>query len=67
MNDRIERNLLGAITTMRDACDDAERRVKRLQRDGDRVAAVVHALSWGFANASSSIESAIDSLADDRP
>ncbi len=60
--DRISRNLLAAIKTMRNACDDAELGIKI---SGERSAQkVLHALSWGFANASSSIESAMSAIED---
>ena len=62
MEDRIGRNLAAAIETMRNACDDAERRTKD---GGERsVQQVLHALSWGFANASSSIETAMAAAED---
>lgn len=55
--ERVTKNLSAAIATMRAACDDAERRAK----DGNAYAVqqVLHALSWGMANASSSIECAM--------
>jgi hypothetical protein len=61
--DRVTKNLNAAIATMRAACDDAERRA----RDGNAysVQQVLHALSWGMANASSSIECAMAAVEDD--
>jgi hypothetical protein len=62
MTQRITENLRAAINTMRDACDDAE----RMSRNGDAraVRAVLHSLSWGMANASTSIECAMAALED---
>jgi len=59
---RIRANLARAIRTMRDACDDAERRAQT----GDITAAinVMHALTWGHANATSHIECALSAAAD---
>jgi len=61
-NSRVARNLAAAIATMRAACDDAERRAT----DGNAYAVqqVLHALSWGMANASSSIECAMAAVED---
>lgn len=61
--ERVTKNLNAAIATMRAACDDAERRA----RDGNAysVQQVMHALSWGMANASSSIECAMAAVEDD--
>lgn len=62
MENRISKNLAAAIETMRNACDDAERRAKD---GGERaIQGVLHALSWGFANASSSIETAMAAAED---
>ena len=56
---RVRGHLLGAIETMRNACANAARRVDQNNDDlAYAVAAVIHELSWGFANASSSIENA---------
>ena len=60
---RVERakvQLERAIQTMRDACDDAERRLKH--DSGNIACAVSHALTWGLANAMSSVETAHASL-----
>lgn len=62
MENRISRNLAAAIETMRNACDDAERRANNA--DGRAVQGVLHSLSWGFANASSYIESAMSATED---
>lgn len=62
-NSRIENNLLAAIKTMRNACDDAERYAK--SGDSRSVQRVLHLLTWGFANASSSIESALSAVEDE--
>lgn len=55
---RIPHHLAAAIDTMRNACHDAERYAK----DGDEraIQRVLHSLSWGFANASSSITAAME-------
>lgn len=60
--ERVTENLNAAISIMRAACDDAERRA----RGGDGRAArnVMHALMWGMANASSSIEGALAAVED---
>lgn len=62
MNGRITNNLRQAIATMRRACDDADRRAE----SGDHYAVqqVLHALSWGMANASSSIQCAMAAVED---
>ena len=61
--ERVTKNLNAAIATMRAACDDAERRA----RDGNAysVQQVLHALSRGMANASSSIECAMAAVEDE--
>lgn len=61
--ERVTKNLNAAIATMRAACDGAERRA----RDGNAYAVrqVLHALSWGMANASSSIECAMAAIEDE--
>jgi hypothetical protein len=61
--ERVTKNLNAAIATTRAACDDAERRA----RDGNAYAVqhLLHALSWGMANASSSIECAMAAVEDD--
>lgn len=60
--DRVTTNLNAAIATMRAACDDAERRAAG--GDGRAARAVMHALMWGMANASSSIENALAAVED---
>jgi hypothetical protein len=61
--ERVTKNLNAAIDTMRAACDDAERRAKN--GDAYAVQQVLHALSWGMANASSNIECAMAAVEDD--
>ena len=61
--ERVTKNLSAAIATMRAACDDAERRAK--ESNAYAVQQVLHALSWGMANASSSIECAMAAVEDD--
>lgn len=63
LSTRINENLTRAIKTMRDACDDAERRADTTD-DSRACREVMHTLVWGFANASSSIESATSALED---
>jgi hypothetical protein len=58
IEDSIRRNLKDAVQTMRDACDEAERRGTAGNAD-KACRGVMHKLSWGFANASSCIESAM--------
>ena len=60
--ERVTKNLNAAIATMRAACDDAERRAKN--GDAYAVQQVLHALSWGMANASSSIQCAMAAIED---
>lgn len=62
MNERVRNNLLVAVRTMREACDDAERRIES-GAEGE-VANVLHAFALGFANASSSIERAMAAVED---
>ncbi len=61
--ERVKRNLNAAIATMRAACDDAERRAAG--GDGRAARNVMHALMWGMANASSSIECALAAVEDE--
>jgi hypothetical protein len=58
---RVPMHLEAAIQTMRDACDDAARYALWCDGKGDAAAIrhVLHKLSWGFANASTSIEAAM--------
>lgn len=58
----IRKNLMAAIETMREACKDAERRAKT--DDAEAIQGVLHALSWGMANASNTIQSAMSWLED---
>ena len=62
MKPRVTANLLRAIKTMREACDTAEREAS--SADGPACQRVLHAFAWGFANASSSIETAMASVED---
>ena len=62
--ERVTKNLSAAIATMRAACDDAERRSKTAG-DAYAVQQVLHALSWGMANASSSIQCAMAAVEDE--
>lgn len=56
INNKIEK-LLSVIQTMRDACDNAERYTNdENASDMDKAQRVLHELSWGFANASTGIE-----------
>ncbi len=59
---RAAAQLKQAIQTMRDACDKAER--DALPGDGNACQRVLHALTWGLANASSSIETAMSHVED---
>ena len=65
-NKRVVKNLNDAVEKMRDACDDAARAVTH-STDQDSARRVLHALAWGFANASSSIECAMSALEDALP
>lgn len=51
-----------AVQTMRDACDQAERDLA--PGDGNACQRVLHAMSWGLANASSSITTAMSHVED---
>lgn len=62
-NERAVKNLNAAIATMRNACEDAAREVAR-GPDEVAVQRVLHAFAWGFANASSGIESAMAAIED---
>jgi hypothetical protein len=57
---QVAAELMQVIKIMRDACDDAERRAAA--GDSRAIQAVLHKLTWGFANASSGIETAMASL-----
>lgn len=62
-NARAVNNLNRAVATMRAACEEAARAIAQ---GGDEVACqrVLHALAWGFASASSGIESAMAAIED---
>lgn len=60
MQEQVAAELMQAIKIMRDACDDAERRAAA--GDSRAIQTVLHKLTWGFANASNGIESAMASL-----
>jgi hypothetical protein len=60
---RVARQLAAAIQTMRDACDQAERTATLA--DARAARRVLHELTWGLANASSSIEGALNALEDE--
>ena len=62
MKPRVTANLARAIQTMREACDTAERDAS--SADSTACQRVLHAFAWGFANASSSIETAMSSVED---
>ena len=55
--ERVKGNLLIAIRTMRGACDRAEQRI--VADNGRATQNVLHELVWGFANATSHIQSAM--------
>lgn len=57
MKPKVTSQLAMAIRTMRDACDRAERTIR--DGDGNACMRVMHALTWGLANASSHIETAL--------
>lgn len=62
-NPRVIKNLNAAVDAMRLACDEAGRAIAS---GGDEVACqrVLHAMAWGFANASSGIETAMAAIED---
>lgn len=61
-------NLKRSIETMREACDEAERAINDAAKNertlGVAIPRMLHTMTWGFANASSHIESALDALED---
>lgn len=61
---RVKKNLEAAIKTMRDACDDAERRI--CDDAGYSTRGVLLSLSWGMANASTSLECAMAAIEDEQ-
>lgn len=62
MKVRAAQQLAAAIKTMREACDRAE--FDAATGDGNACQRVLHSLAWGFANASSGIESAMARVED---
>ena len=61
--ERVTKNLNAAIEIMRRSCDDAEKR--SMAGNAYAVQSVLHALSWGMANASASIECAMAAVEDE--
>ncbi|GAB4059143.1 hypothetical protein [Uliginosibacterium sediminicola] len=59
---RSAENLRQAVQTMRDACDSAERYLEA--GDSNACQRVLHCFAWGFANASSSIKTAMAHIED---
>lgn len=59
---RAAEHLKQAVKTMRAACDVAERDL--VAGDGTACQRVLHALTWGLANASGSIETAMSNVED---
>ena len=59
---RAAQHLRQAVQTMREACDRAERDLDA--GDGAACQRVLHSFAWGFANASSSIETAMAHVED---
>lgn len=57
MKPKVTSQLALAIKTMREACDRAERTIS--DGDGNACSRVMHDLTWGLANASSHIETAL--------
>jgi hypothetical protein len=60
---RVQENMRAAIATMRNALDDAERRMTQGTLDYS-VHQVMHALSWGYVNATNSMTTAMAALED---
>lgn len=63
-SERVENNLMRAIAIMESACEDAKRYVESSDDNGVAVQNVFHSLSWGFANAGSSISCAMNATED---
>jgi hypothetical protein len=59
-NQEIIDQLLQAVQVMKNACSEAERGAK--SGDSRAIQKVIHCLSWGHANATGYIESAMASL-----
>lgn len=67
MLNRARRNCDTAVCTLRRAVEDAERAVNDTTSSPERVIErVLHHASWGWANASSSLASAVSALEDAR-
>lgn len=64
-SERVAKNLNAAVETMRDSCDEAGRAIAQGD-DQNAARRVLHAIAWGFANASSSIECAMYALEDEQ-
>lgn len=62
LEEQTKENLLTAINTMRRFCDEAERDVLRSGASIESVDRVIHSFSWGLANASSGILSALSKI-----
>lgn len=62
-DERIRSSLLAAIGSMRDACDEAQRRATDTNHDA-ACRNVMNKLAWGLANASSNIDCAMSWLED---
>jgi len=59
----VDEKLRAAIATMKTACYDAERDLEMYEKNWtQKPQAVMHDLTWGLANASSSIESAMNTV-----
>jgi len=66
MNEHTEKHLKAAIRTMREFCDNAERNMESFNISRHEACSdVLNALSWGFANACSSIQTAINGIGRD--
>lgn len=61
--DYVDQRLMSVIALMRETCDDAERIIKDTHRSNiNKAAQVMHTFSWGWANASTGIESALNQV-----
>lgn len=65
MSPKVQRNLLRAVEVMRGACEEAGRHLGDADDGSAACRRVLHDLAWGFANASSSIETAMAHIEDE--
>lgn len=63
VEDRVYKRLAMSINIMREACESANREINSYKTDPlYSCERVLHMLTWGFANANSDIETAIETI-----